>query len=215
MSKYPRTYHFINSPGLQNDDRLQKDISNLIGTPIVIMEKLDGENCGFTKGGVYARSHATYAIKPWNVGVRQMHSYLGKDIPEDIYLFGENMEGIHSIEYNNLKSFFYLFTVKKNDIFLSWENVKEYAFLLDLEIAPILFEGIVNTEKELLTLVEKLSKGESKLGSYMKEGIVCRNQNEFNASEFSNNVVKYVRKDHVKTDVHWTKNWKRATINYE
>ena len=43
--KYPRTYHFTNSPGLQNDDRHQKNVDNLIGVPIVITEKIDGENC--------------------------------------------------------------------------------------------------------------------------------------------------------------------------
>jgi len=213
--KYPRTYHFINSPGLQNDDRLQRDISNLIGVPIIITEKLDGENTAITKGGVYARSHATYAVKPWNVGIRQLHGYIGKSLSENVYLFGENMEGIHSIEYSDLESYFYLFGVKDNDIFLSWKEVEEYSYLLDLKLAPVLFKGTVKTEEELLKLVENLSKGKSELGAYMKEGIVCRVQDEFPSDDFSDNVVKWVRKDQVQTDVHWTKNWKRAKINYK
>lgn len=213
MSKYSRTYHLTNSPGLQNDDRHQKDISNLIGTQIVILEKLDGENTGIETNGVYARSHATYAVKPWNVLVRQLHNMIGKDIPEDVMLFGENMEGIHSIEYTNLDSFFYLFGVRDKNKFLTWREVEEYSYILDIKLVPILFKGSVESEEELFNLVEDLSSGESKLGGKM-EGVVVRVQGSFDQENFQNNVVKWVRKDHVQTDEHWTKNWKRAKINY-
>lgn len=32
---------------------------------------------------------------------------------------------------------------------------------------------------------------------------------------FARNVFKYVRKGHVKTDEHWTRNWKRARLIWE
>jgi len=213
MSKYPRTYHLSSSEGLQNDDRHQKDVTNLIGVPVVITEKLDGENIGITNGGVYARSHATYTTNPWAQWVRQLHSRIGYQLPEDLFLFGENMEGIHSIEYSNLKSFFYLFGVKENETFLEWREVEDYAFLLDLEIAPILFKGTFNTEEELNKKVDELTQGKSQLGGEL-EGIVCRVQSSFPSSDFQNNCVKWVRKGHVQTDEHWTRNWKKATINY-
>jgi hypothetical protein len=213
MSKYPRTYHFTDSPGLQNDDRHQKDVTNLIGVPVVITEKLDGENTGITQGGVYARSHAAYTTNSWAQWVRQLQSRIGYQLSEDVFLFGENMEGIHSIEYFNLKSFFYLFGVKELEMFLSWEEVEDYAFLLDLEIAPVLFKGTFNNEDELNKKVDELTQGRSQLDGNL-EGIVCRVQSSFSSSDFQNNVVKWVRKDHVSTDEHWSRNWKRATIKY-
>tara|TARA_R110000772_G_scaffold2410_1_gene8370 strand:- start:70312 stop:70953 length:642 start_codon:yes stop_codon:yes gene_type:complete len=213
MSKYPRTYHLGSSEGLQNDDRHQKDITNLIGVPVVITEKLDGENTGITQGGVYARSHATYTTNAWAQWVRQLQSRIGYQIPEDLFLFGENMEGIHSIEYSNLKSFFYLFGVKENETFLEWREVEDYAYLLDLELVPILFKGTFNSEEELNNKVDELTQGRSQLGGNL-EGIVCRVQSAFLSSKFQDNCIKWVRKGHVQTDSHWTKNWKKATINY-
>lgn len=47
------------------------------------------------------------------------------------------------------------------------------------------------------------------------EGIVIRNADSFPLEDFSKNVVKYVRKNHVQTDEHWKKNWKRAKLIYE
>jgi hypothetical protein len=45
-----------------------------------------------------------------------------------------------------------------------------------------------------------------------REGVVIRNAGEFPVDEFSNNVCKWVRPNHVQTDEHWTKNWKKATL---
>ena len=47
------------------------------------------------------------------------------------------------------------------------------------------------------------------------EGIVSRSTASYTKSEFCNNVFKYVRKGHVKTDEHWTRNWKRAPLKGE
>lgn len=43
--KYPRTLHFEFSPGVQNDDRIQFDLSSFEGREVVATEKRDGENC--------------------------------------------------------------------------------------------------------------------------------------------------------------------------
>ena len=48
-----------------------------------------------------------------------------------------------------------------------------------------------------------------------REGVVSRNVGEYLVSEFAHNVFKYVRKGHVKTDEHWTRNWKRAPLVWE
>lgn len=213
MSKYNRTYHLNWSPGATSDDKISDDISNLIGTEIVITEKLDGENSGMVNDGVFARSHATFTTSNWSREVRQLHDIKVRgNLDDDVYLFGENMEGIHSIEYTDLKSYFYLFGVRDNNIWIPWEQVEEYAYLLDLETVPVLFKGLVGSEKELKEIVDDLVSKPSELGGE-REGIVVRNAGLFHNDHFKDNVAKWVRKDHVKTDQHWSRNWKKAKIN--
>ena len=65
--------------------------------------------------------------------------------------------------------------------------------------------------KELKNIVENLVIQESSLGG-KREGIVIRNAARFDNEDFSKNVMKWVRKGHVQTDEHWTKNWKKAKI---
>lgn len=215
MSKYNRTYHLFFSPGATNDDRMSKSVDTLLGIDIVITEKLDGENCGMTDHGVYARSHAAFTISPWSREVRALHKLSVEDeLGEGVYLFGENMEGIHSIEYTNLTSYFYIFGIRDNNIWIPWEKVEEYSYLLDIPTVPVLFKGVINSEKELKDLTEKLASEPSELGGH-REGIVVRNASLFHDDDFAQNVMKWVRKGHVQTDEHWTRNWKKAKINYQ
>lgn len=211
MSKYNRTYHLPFSPGTTSDDRISKSVDSLLGIDVVISEKLDGENCGMTNQGVYARSHATFTTSPWSKEVRQLHSILKHDLSEDVFLFGENMEGIHSIEYSDLTSYFYLFGVRDNFNWISWDEVEEYSYILDVPTAPVLFRGVINTYEELKKIVEDLVSQPSKLGGKC-EGIVIRNAASFHNDDFSKNVMKWVRKGHVQTSEHWTKNWTKANI---
>jgi len=212
MSKYNRTYHLPWSPGSTNDDRISDNVESLLGTEIVITEKLDGENCGMTDEGVYARSHATFTTSAWSREVRQLHKLSVEDeLGDGVFLFGENMEGIHSIEYTNLTSYFYIFGIRDNDIWIPWEKVEEYSYLLDIPTVPVLFKGIVNTAKELQQIVEDLVSKPSELGG-QREGIVVRTAGMFHNDDFADNVMKWVRKGHVQTDVHWTRNWKKAEI---
>ena len=212
MSKYNRTYHLPWSPGSTNDDRISDNVELLLGTEIIITEKLDGENCGMTDEGVYARSHATFTTSAWSREVRQLHKLSVEDeLGDGVFLFGENMEGIHSIEYSNLESYFYIFGIRDNDIWIPWEKVEEYSYLLDIPTVPVLFKGVVNSAKELQQIVEDLVSKPSELGGQI-EGIVVRTAGMFHNDDFADNVMKWVRKGHVSTDVHWTRNWKKAEI---
>ena len=211
MSKYNRTYHLPWSPGTTSDDRISPSVESLIGIDIVITEKLDGENTGMTKDGVYARSHAAFTTSPWSREVRQINERIKRDISDGVFIFGENMEGIHSIEYTNLTSYFYIFGVRDNNIWISWNDVEEYSYLLDIPTVPVLFKGVVNSEKELKELTEKLVSQPSALGG-SREGIVVRNAGIFHNDDFAKNVMKWVRKGHVNTDEHWTRNWRKASV---
>tara|TARA_B110000971_G_C19892996_1_gene446281 strand:- start:293 stop:937 length:645 start_codon:yes stop_codon:yes gene_type:complete len=213
MTKYNRTNHLPYSPGSTNDDRISNSVSTLLGIEIVITEKLDGGNTGMKDEGVYARSHAEFTTSGWSREVRQLHKVkVEGQLGEGLFLFGENMEGIHSIEYNNLDSYFYIFGLRDNDNWIPWYQVEEYSYLLDIPTVPVLFKGVVETEKELKDLVDSLVSKPSELGG-QREGIVVRNAGSFDNADFKDNVMKWVRAGHVTTTNHWTRNWKKAKIN--
>jgi hypothetical protein len=123
------------------------------------------------------------------------------------------MEAIHSITYSNLTSVFYLFNIKYENKWLSWQEVEDYAYLLDIPTVPVLYKGIFKTEKELKDTIIKLAEQPSELGGE-REGIVIRVADEFDDDNFSTYLQKFVRANHVRTDEHWQKNWKKATIKY-
>ena len=118
---------------------------------------------------------------------------------------------------------FYVFGVRYLDKWLSWEEVKFYAAMLDFPTVPELQITEPNDketfEKDILNLVQEPSIFQSQdvhSGEpCTTEGMVSRNINEYTIEDFKKNVFKYVRKDHVKTDEHWTRNWKRARLVWE
>ena len=58
-------------------------------------------------------------------------------IPDNLQIFGENMFGIHSIEYNRLDSYFYIFGVLEDgSTWLSWDGVKDISDTLGIPTVP-------------------------------------------------------------------------------
>jgi len=212
-TKYPRTYHFKFSPGAKNDDRINNDFSNLLGKDIAILEKLDGSNTAFSNVAVFGRSHVEPTKNSWDVKMWELHSRIKSDIEDEMFIFGENMYGVHSIEYSELTSYFYIFGIRYKNTWLSWDDVEEYSYLLDIPTVPVLFKGMTTVDKVLEKLVTDLASQPSALGG-LREGVVVRLRNSFQDEDFSNSLLKYVRKDHINTDIHWSKNYKKAVLKY-
>ncbi len=244
--KYNRSLHAQISLGTTSDDRFMPDgyvaaFAAMEG--LVLTEKLDGQNNCFNKYGVFARSHAAPSIHPWDKPLRERWELIKNEL-KNLEIFGENMYAIHSIAYHKLESFFYVFAVREGDQWLSWEEVKFYAQMLDFPTVPEwkisiplkdLFDEAKGENEILAQWLEQnlgISWQESvdtsgQLGGYdpltgkpCSEGFVIRNKNAFETNEGPipvaenefNNLFKIVRQAHVKTDVHWTKNWQPATL---
>ena len=217
--KYPRTYHLPWSPGATSDDKIAKEIDQVIGNEIVITEKLDGENSCINQYGVFSRSHASPTKHPWANYLWETWQLIGHQL-EDLELFGESLYAIHSIEYTGLTKYFYLFAIREMEHWFSWEKIELHADILQLDTVPVLFKGVVQTEEELKKLIDELMESPSHLSGENvkispKEGVVVRVARGFEDKEFSKCVFKWVRANHVQTDVHWTKNWKRAILHFE
>jgi len=112
--KYPRTPHFPWSPGFSGDDERLADVSQFEGMDIVITEKLDGENTTiYSDGYIHARSMSGTS-HPWQAWVKREMAPAAQDLPRGWRLCGENLYGIHSIEYSKLPSFFFIFAIIDN-----------------------------------------------------------------------------------------------------
>jgi hypothetical protein len=60
-------------------------------------------------------------------------------MPDNIQLFGENMFGVHSIEYDGLTSFFYVFAgLRDGEQWLGWDELCGLARDLDIPTVPLL-----------------------------------------------------------------------------
>ena len=213
-NKYPRTMHFPFSLGAKNDDRIiAPDYWEHINYhDLIYTEKLDGENCCLTKDGVYARSHAVFNKNAWASHLWQTQATIKYDLG-DLEIFGENMYAIHSIEYNKLPSYFFVFAVRELDVWYDWGGVQAIAKSFKLNVVPeYTITARPTSARELEALIITLSKT-SHFGNTC-EGIVVRRNKAFELDDdnFGYNTLKYVRKNHVQTDEHWTRNWKKAKL---
>lgn len=196
--KYPRTFHLPFSPGVQSDDKVIQDLSSFENEDIVITEKMDGENTTI----YFDHFHARSLDSPYNftrAWIKRLQSGIGHDIPQGWRLCGENVSYVHSIEYKELESFFYLFSIwnEKNEC-LSWDDTIQWAALLDLAMPKTFYRGLFN--------LQKINEIANTLNTEKIEGFTVRKTQSFAYDDFSKNLVKWVRYGHVTTDEHWLKN---------
>lgn len=192
--KYPRTYHLNFSLGVQSDDKIQHDLSSLIGQEVVVTLKMDGENTTLYNDHIHARSIDS-AFHPSRAWVKNWWSCFSHDIQSNMRICGENMYAVHSIEYDSLESYFYGFNIWIDDTCLSWDETLEYFELFGISCVPVVYDGIFD--------IEVLKKLAADLDVTTTEGFVVRNKNSFSYSNFRDNVVKYVRANHVQSSQHW------------
>lgn len=192
--KYPRTLHFPFSDGITSDDKVLETTSYFNNREIVVTEKMDGENSTIYRDYYHARSlsseHKWY--HSWLLGYIKTFQY---QIPENYRVCGEYLFARHSIKYENLKSYFQVFSVWNENICLSWDETKSFCNQLGLETVPILYRGSYAEDKIKEIAKEIVLKG--------GEGIVVRVTDSFKYEDFSVSIAKYVRKNHVQTNKHW------------
>lgn len=199
--KYPRTYHLPFTASITPDDRILNDCSQFEGREVVVTEKMDGENTTIYQNYIHARSIESdnHISRTW---VKNLASKIGWEFPDGWRLCGENLYAKHAIAYEDLKSFFYVFSLwDYRNLCCSWNETLEFCEILDLFTVPVLYRGIWDKSK-----VKEIAKG---LDINKQEGLVVRLTDSFEYGAFRKSVAKYVRKDHVSNIVH---NWKRQPV---
>ena len=209
--KYPKTPYWPSSPSIATEDRVINDPRALIGQEVVITEKLDGQCTLLHRGIAYPRSIAHPQKAPWLAMTRKHHAWKTANL--DVLAYGEDIYGIHSIEYAPVAEdrTLYLFALRMGNTFTSYDDLNDFAARLKIPTAPLLWRGRLGSEREADRLIERFHAQPSALGPE-REGVVIRPAGAFCAANFGSCVAKSVRPNHVQTDIHWTRNWKPCAI---
>jgi hypothetical protein len=167
------------------------------GRDVVVFLKLDGENTTLYRDYIHARS-LDYSPHPSRNWVKSLHGRMSYEIPEGWRVCGENLYAKHSIHYQNLPDYFFVFNIwnERNEI-LDWKETKEWVELLGLEMCPVLYEGIWDER-----LIRNIHQPKDLWGNEV-EGYVVRVQDSFHYRDFRQFNGKWVRKDHVQTHAFW------------
>lgn len=209
--KYPRTYHLPYSECLSDDDkRLSSDDYFKAMHEVVVTAKMDGENTTvYPDGYIHARS-IDGAHNPWQDWLKKYSSKWYWKIPEGFRVCGENLYARHSISYHfkDESEYFQVFGVYEGDLCLGWEETIRFIFdAIECSHVPIIYIGKYDKEQIMAAFNEYRSNQKDEV-----EGFVVRNYDPFRLNYFSRNVGKYVRKNHITTDEHWTKSWTKNEI---
>lgn len=205
--KYPRTFHLPYSLSKTDDDKtLESDDHFKKMKEVVVTIKMDGENTTiYPDGYMHARSLDGNG-KPWQKEVKSLSSEWFWKIPDGYRICGENLQAKHSITYtfNDRKELFQVFGIYDvNNYCVCWDELEEMCGYLKINHVPVIYRG--KYDKDLI--LEAFNEYCSKVAPQEVEGFVVRNADRFKYEDFSKNVGKFVRKNHVQTDEHWTKKW--------
>lgn len=200
LYKYPRTPYLPWSSGTK-DDRILSDDSQFHGKSVVCTVKMDGENTSMYRGHIHARSLDS-GSHPSRDFVKGIWGGIRHLIEENMRICGENLFAVHSIKYFDLESYFLCFNIWRDEICLSWDETIEICSSLGISPAPVFYRGIYDPEK--------IKEEFKKTGD--QEGYVVRIEGEFDYSDFSKNVAKYVNPVFKRKVDESTEHWQQKKV---
>jgi hypothetical protein len=220
LYKHPRIYHVPWSPGLKNDDRRHPSMEIFESKQVIVTIKMDGENTTMYNDAIHARSiDSQNSNHPSRDMIKNLWGNVKHLINEDERICGENIYAEHSIKYNNLYSYFYVFSMWFENLCFGWNTILTqlnniyYDSRIKLYTVPIIYEGIY--DEKIIKKIGSFYIENGYLGDNV-EGYVIRNSHEFEHDfneSFCLQYAKYVRENHVQTDEHWLRIWNKDKIN--
>lgn len=182
--KYPRTYH-VTWSNLLKDDRMLESDDIFEDEEVIASIKMDGECSTLYNDYTHARSldSGSHETRNWLKGYWSRFNY---QISEGMRICGENLYAQHCIHYDNLRTYFQVFSIWYNMTCLSWDETLEYSMLLDLDVVPVIYRGVYDKDK----IIQAFKDYETNVGR--AEGYVIRLAGEFKYGDFRRSVAKYV-----------------------
>jgi hypothetical protein len=212
-AKYPRTLHLPFTAHSTTDDKImdEGDVEYLISERTVVTEKLDGSNVCLTSSEVFSRSHGG---KPSHASFRPLirfHERNAHRILSGYSIFAEWCYAVHSIRYEMLQHPLNVFGLRDDSTgeWLNWSDVVEAAEWIGCPTVPVILDGYFSNKEEFEDIITRFAHLNSVYG-VEREGLVVR---RFSGMEMHGEgkekrlrgIGKWVRKNHVQTDEHWTR----------
>lgn len=193
--KYPKT-PYLNIPDckIPGDAKLILESSDFKNKDVCVTIKMDGENTTMYRDCIHARSldSKNHPSREW---IKNYWARIAYKIPENYRVCGENLYAKHSIKYENLRSYFYGFSVWNEEVCLSWLDTVRFFNNNHMNFVDCLYNGPYD---------EDIIRSRLKIALKLRhEGIVIRSAGSFVYNNFSKNIAKIVRENHVQTDEHW------------
>ncbi|KAG9125307.1 hypothetical protein FRC07_008165 [Ceratobasidium sp. 392] len=226
LLKFPRTTHLLNLGAATADDVVtESPVPSPLrsGERVVISEKIDGANIGFSLSTsrallvqnrshyVHSGDHAQFkALDSWIAKHREnLYAVLDRDtsFPERYILYGEWMAATHSIAYTALESLFYVFDLydRASNTFASRAILEQTLANTNIELTPVLsIYDYIPTNEALAQMVQQ----ESHFYPGPVEGIYVKVEND----QVVRRRGKVVRGDFIAGNDHWTKGMIRWNV---
>lgn len=210
--RFPHTPHIAwLGAGRPREDKVfaTSEVSELLRDDVVIEEKVDGANLGFSvddDGQLRAQNRGSYVSldaptgqwKPLRRWISTRRDSLAEALFPNLMLFGEWCYAVHSVRYTRLPDWFLAFDVYDRATGEFWNTKRRDELLQRLNISsvPRLARGhfTVDDLKRML--------GHSRLTDSLVEGLYVRQEDERRLV----NRAKLVRAEFVQTiEEHWSK----------
>ena len=211
--RFPRTPHLAwLGEGQPRDDKVlvPGDAKALLAGEVVVEEKVDGANLGFSvsgDGALRVQNRGSYLEKesthpqfrplwPW---LRTRESQIMEALGPDRMLFGEWCHAVHSVAYNRLPDWFLGFDVYDRSVGKFWDSSRRSSLLESIRLHPV---PRIAGGHFTIQGIEQLLSTPSRVGVGAVEGLVIRRE----AEGFTTARAKLVRREFTQAiDEHWSR----------
>lgn len=185
--RFPHTPHIAwLAPGSPRDDKvLPLDVvEKLLAGEVVIEEKLDGANLGFSigpDGALRAQNRGQYLLPPFTGQFAQLGKWLElhqdrlfDGLTESLMVFGEWCAARHSLDYDQLPDWWLMFDVYDRKVERFWSTARRNAWAAELgvSVVPCMFKGRINMTQLRGEVADTVSH--FRIGSM--EGVIVRKE---------------------------------------
>ena len=185
--RFPHTPHIAwLASGSPRDDKVLslEDAETLLAGEVVIEEKIDGANLGFSIGSdglLFVQNRGQYLVPPFTGQFAQLGKWLElhqdrllEALTESLIVFGEWCAARHSLNYDQLPDWWLMFDVYEREAERFWSTVRrdELAALLGVSVVPCVYQGRVTMtqlKKHILGEASRFRQGDA-------EGVIVRSE---------------------------------------
>jgi ATP-dependent RNA circularization protein (DNA/RNA ligase family) len=148
--RFPHTPHIVwLGEGIPRDDKelSRAEAEQLLEQPVVVEEKVDGANLGFSvgeNGELRAQNRGQYLARPYSGQFSRLNTWLATRegtlfdaLGESLILFGEWVAAVHSLDYHRPPDYFLVFDVYDRQAQRFWSTARRDALATDLGLHVI------------------------------------------------------------------------------